>query len=120
MSQSKVCNKCDNEKELAEFSHCKYNADGRRTTCNGCRNTHRAATRKFEKDYEQLLADQNGCCAICGTTEQENKQRLSIDHSHITYQFRALLCRHCNRGLGAFKDDVVLLAIAIKYLQRWG
>jgi hypothetical protein len=51
-------------------------------------------------------------CSICGNTDG-----LVFDHSHTTGLARGLLCNHCNRGLGCFKDNIITLERAIKYLQ---
>ena len=57
-------------------------------------------TRKFLRPgcYEDLLAQQNGVCAICGRAPTNHK--LSLDHDHETGQFRGLLCAPCNSALG--------------------
>jgi hypothetical protein len=68
-------------------------------------------------DYAALLAEQNGVCAICGKTP---KSILYVDHNHATGSVRGLLCQDCNIGLGRFKDDIVLLEAAIKYLVSRG
>lgn len=119
MTSKRTCYKCKNEKEITEFNKSQYAKDGHRGICRDCRNTHRSIVRKFEKHYDWLLEEQNYSCAICGKSEKENKQRLAIDHNHDTHQVRALLCRNCNTGLGAFKDDEVLLTKAIEYLKRF-
>lgn len=119
MSQSKLCYKCKNEKPFSEFNRSQYDKDGYRNICRDCRNTHRTVIRKYEKHYDLLLEKQNGCCAICGKSEEENGQRLAIDHNHTTHQVRSLLCRNCNTGLGAFKDNEMLMSNAIGYLQHW-
>jgi len=119
MTQSKLCYKCSEEKPISEFNRSQYDKAGHRNICRDCRNTHRSVTRSHQKNYSLLLEKQNGCCAICGKTEQENKQRLAIDHNHTTHQVRALLCRNCNTGLGAFKDNETLLSNAIDYIVKW-
>ena len=119
MTQSKVCYKCKDEKPISEFNRSQYDKSGHRNICRDCRNTHRAIIRSVKRDYALLLETQNGCCAICGKSEEENGQRLAIDHNHITHQVRALLCRHCNTGLGAFKDNETLMNKAIEYLKEW-
>lgn len=53
-----------------------------------------------------------GQCRICGT----RNMGLCVDHDHTSGQFRGILCRSCNTGLGHFKDSVLLLARAIIYL----
>ena len=117
---TKRCYKCNNEKAISEFNRSQYDKSGHRNICRDCRNTHRTVIRRHKKHYDFLLEKQNGCCAICGKTEKDNGQRLAIDHNHHTHQVRALLCRNCNTGLGAFKEDEVLLVKAIQYLKDWG
>lgn len=68
--------------------------------------------------YEYLLNQQNHKCAICKKRELDSKGRLSIDHCHNTGQVRGLLCRSCNLGIGNLKDNISLLAEAIKYLEK--
>jgi hypothetical protein len=66
-----------------------------------------------------LRVIQNGCCAICGTSEVEAPRgRLHLDHDHVTHVVRGLLCGNCNVGLGHFKDDPSRLRAAIDYLAR--
>lgn len=50
-------------------------------------------------------------CVICGT-----KESLVVDHCHKTNVVRGMLCSHCNRGLGHFRDDPELLEFARIYL----
>lgn len=119
MTTKLLCYKCKNEKELTDFNKSQYSKSGHRHICSDCRNTHRNVIRRYNKDYPLLLEQQGGCCAICGKSEKDNKQRLSIDHNHATHQVRALLCRSCNTGLGAFVDDEVLLSKAMQYLKRF-
>jgi hypothetical protein len=71
------------------------------------------------EDYEKLFNEQNGRCAICGTTKLTGDSRaLSVDHNHTTGKIRGLLCSRCNRGLGYFKDNVMSLLSAIRYLMK--
>lgn len=70
-------------------------------------------------DYELMLRDQNGCCAICKTKPPKGK-RLDIDHDHSTGEVRGLLCGLCNRGLGLFKDNPNTLRSAADYVASGG
>jgi recombination endonuclease VII len=70
------------------------------------------------EDFTRMLAEQDNRCAICGNVFSGPKHT-HIDHSHVTGQVRALLCSHCNPGLGHFHDDPVLLQRAIDYLRRF-
>lgn len=70
------------------------------------------------KDYNDLYSGSQKVCEICGKTEEENKERLNLDHCHNTKKIRGFLCGTCNRGLGMFKDDIKLIESAITYLQE--
>lgn len=52
------------------------------------------------KQYDKILAAQNGVCGICGCSPENNKRRLSVDHNHKTKIVRGLLCVQCNVLLG--------------------
>lgn len=77
-----------------------------------------------EKEHAKIVADQNGVCAICQQPELHVIKRtgklkeLSLDHCHTTGQARGLLCAKCNIGIGALRDDPVLLLRAIEYLKK--
>lgn len=67
-------------------------------------------------EYQQMLARQNGVCAICAGGPK-GKKRLSVDHNHETGKVRGLLCGNCNSVLGFVNDDPDLLLKAICYLK---
>jgi len=75
---------------------------------------HEAFVRSFA-GYDELLAQQNGVCAICG--HPPKTKRLNIDHDHKTMEVRGLLCHKCNRAL---PDWVTLewLRRAAAYVER--
>jgi hypothetical protein len=72
------------------------------------------------EQYETLLADQGGCCAICQSTKPRRKTQsdFCIDHDHATGAVRGLLCVKCNAGLGNFHDDPGQLLAAERYIQK--
>ena len=76
-------------------------------------------------EFDQMVADQCGCCAICkrvmeiNTTKGINNTQLCIDHNHETGMVRGLLCGACNFALGFFRDDTVNLSNAIAYLHKY-
>ena len=70
-----------------------------------------------QEDYLQILAQQNGVCAICG--HPPKKRNLAIDHDHKTGKIRGLLCYMCNYGLGVFRDDIKRLKAAANYLIKY-
>ena len=66
-----------------------------------------------KEQYEQMMEMQDGLCGICGDREAE-----VVDHNHNTGEVRMLLCQNCNRGLGHFNDDPVLMRAAANYLEE--
>ena len=69
------------------------------------------------EQYDKMLANQNGGCAICGAKTPSNRTKyFAIDHCHATGKVRGLLCMKCNRGLGLFNDRTDLLKSASNYL----
>jgi hypothetical protein len=71
--------------------------------------------------YDEMLALQDGKCAICREPETATAVgkvlELAVDHDHETGEVRALLCGNCNKGLGNFRDSPELLLAAASYLQ---
>jgi hypothetical protein len=74
------------------------------------------------EDYDRLLAEQGGVCAICRQPETRRKRRsstevvpLAVDHDHDTGVVRGLLCHTCNVRLGHV-DDRAWLDRALAYL----
>jgi Recombination endonuclease VII len=74
------------------------------------------------EQYDSMMAEQNGVCALCGRPADPNgvraASRLHVDHDHETQRVRALLCNRCNRGLGDFCDDPALMRRAADYIER--
>lgn len=69
--------------------------------------------------YNELLKNQNYSCAICpATTPSTRTKYFHVDHNHETQKIRGLLCDKCNRGLGMFNDDLVLLQKAMEYMKN--
>ncbi len=69
-----------------------------------------------EADYQKLLTQQNGVCAICG--QAPTKAPLSVDHDHATNKVRGLLCINCNMALGQMNDNPEWLRRAADYLDQ--
>lgn len=73
------------------------------------------------EQYEAMLTDQGGVCALCGHPPNpdgvRSASRLHVDHDHATGRIRALLCLNCNRGLGIFGDEPGLIRRAADYIE---
>ena len=113
----KKCTECGAVKEKSEFSKAKLGKDGLRSKCKDCCRSYemqRVYGITLEK-YDSMLADQDGCCAICKT--ETSKGRFAIDHCHTTGEVRGLLCFDCNTGIGKLQDDPSLLLAAYNYLK---
>jgi len=72
-----------------------------------------------QSEIDQLFEAQGSACAICRSREPNAKTGWNLDHCHRTRRVRFVLCAHCNRGLGAFKDDVSLMRRAAQVLETY-
>ena len=123
----KTCIDCGEEKPLDDFHGHKKAKDGKHSYCKEC-----AYTRRREWDmqrlygisiarYEEMLAEQHGRCACCGTTKPGGGKRegtFYVDHCHATGEVRGLLCHKCNSGLGALGDDLDGVMNMVYYLLQ--
>lgn len=67
------------------------------------------------EQYDELLARQNGGCAICG--RKAGKRPLHVDHCHLTGRVRGLLCHQCNWYLGTIEGGHTVLSRLLRYLS---
>ena len=77
----------------------------------------RALARRYgitREIYNGILKKQHLACAIC-----KGRVKLVVDHCHKSSKIRGLLCHHCNTGIGMFRDSVILLKRAEKYLTAF-
>lgn len=114
----KYCSHCRKRKERNSDNWGKslYTGDGLNDICKICR-SFQAKKRKYNisaENYNKLLKSQNNRCKICGSSLKKN---INIDHDHKTGEIRGILCNNCNRALGYFKDNPMILYNAIKYLR---
>jgi hypothetical protein len=71
--------------------------------------------------YDQAVANQEGRCAIClcrQPPDVTDERGLVPDHDHDTNEFRAILCGHCNKGIGFFLEDASVLRNAAEYIKK--
>jgi hypothetical protein len=73
-------------------------------------------------DYDRILAEQGGGCALCGVRPEDLKAgkyrtHLHVDHCHDTGRVRGLLCPDHNLLLGRFGDDPIMFKRILQYLE---
>jgi hypothetical protein len=66
-------------------------------------------------DYDRMVIEQSGLCAICERTPQ---RWLCVDHCHATQKVRGLLCDNCNTALGLLDDNSAWMREAADYVDR--
>lgn len=122
----KTCSACKESKQENDFFKNRTRPDGLHSQCKACMRPYekarvRVRTARYAErwrirtkygithsDLDRMLEEQDYKCALCGQPETTGDgrggvARLSIDHSHITGNVRALLCRRCNTGEGAIQ-----------------
>jgi len=116
---NKKCPKC--ERVLPRDSHFPKLNTGKKRIKAYCLECNSAYQRAWKLDseyqltqdrYESMLKEQGGVCLICYSSN-----KLVIDHDHSTGKVRGILCDHCNRGLGYFRDNPESLLTAANYLE---
>lgn len=113
------------KKWLPEESYVSSTAsDGLSVNCKDCRVGYRLRRYSITtREFNQILEDQGGVCAICKGSS--GKRNFHVDHDHSCCPagescgkcIRGLLCSRCNTALGLLKDEEKLLRAAIDYLR---
>lgn len=125
------CKQCTSEKNRAyrEKNPEKLKEYGQRRQQNPERKEYdrqRSYQRRYglsREEYNGMREAQQYRCYLCGLHEEEHKVsrwgNLCLDHDHRTGQVRRLLCATCNKGLGCFLDDPVLMERAAAYVRTF-
>lgn len=119
---TKTCSKCLTPKPLEDFGFAS-GGNYQRSECRKCEYD----ARKLRTSLRQITPTppDGYVCPICLRSKEEtaglgNKKLGSwvLDHCHESKKFRGWVCHVCNRGLGAFKDEIERLERAIQYLKN--
>ena len=130
MVKSKKCSKCLVEKLSEAFSADKRAKSGLQSSCKECQKIIKKELKAYyrdwhlksrygitQKDYENMLDDQDHKCKICGIEEKHvENARFAVDHCHATGQIRGLLCKKCNQAIGLLQDNPSFCFSAAEYL----
>lgn len=132
---TKRCTICKKIKPLEQFYRNKTARDGRWPRCKVCDDARKERSYEIRtlerikrytnftiKEYQSMLEEQKGVCAICGqpeTTQVYGKTRaLAIDHCRVTDAVRGLLCQKCNQALGLMGENPNRVKALLKYIEE--
>lgn len=131
---TKICNLCEKEKSVFEFSVDSRAKSGYQTRCKECQSKIKKEMASYYRgkhleykygmthdDYAEMLEKQDHKCAVCGIDEKHaENSRLCVDHDHGTGKVRGLLCKKCNQAIGLLQDNADFCDAAGKYLRLHG
>lgn len=69
------------------------------------------------EQWDSILTNQGGKCAICRSPNPTTKQGWHTDHCHKTGKVRGILCKSCNVALGEVKDRIDVVKNMLEYLR---
>lgn len=72
---------------------------------------------------EDLIKKHGDKCGICGKPRSAFKNKLSVDHSHVSGRIRGLLCFRCNKfqlGRHTIESATKILDYLLKYDVKLG
>lgn len=112
----KLCAFCGEHRELTRFPPSPKALHGRGSHCYDCRGLKKRAAQYgiTPERFREMLAKQDGRCAIC--LGQPGIKGLAVDHCHSTGAVRGLLCGRCNTAIGLLREDPVIFRAAMDYL----
>lgn len=122
------CRTCDKAKQKAYYEKAKANRLAKsRDWAEANREKVREQSRRSHlkrtygitlEQYNELLEAQNGCCAICGKSSEEEGRALAVDHDHKTGEIFGLLCWFCNHKFISKVRDPEKYLKAAEYLKK--
>lgn len=96
--------------------------DGHVNQCKECTKARRYGVRDWirmrygitPEQYDAMVANQDGRCAICLVPQK----KFCLDHCHKTNRIRGMLCNTCNVAIAYMGDNPSNLMRAIEYLKE--
>lgn len=127
---STICEECfqEKQKERKRLDKLKYRRDPSKNINLKYRKW--SWTKKYklsEKEFENMFAKQDYCCAACGSKTSRWAKGWCIDHDHSCCLStptcgkctRGILCMPCNMAAGIMKDSIKDLESLILYLKQF-
>jgi len=105
--------------EINAVMRLKWSSDPEYRKCHNAQSAEGHRRRRYgvtPEDYERMLKEQDGCCAMC---KRYFGRALRVDHCHKTGRVRRLLCHGCNVGFGFFREDANALRAAADYAEEF-
>lgn len=124
----KKCRRCSEWLPESQFSVNMARPDSLGAYCKPCERD-KGLIIKFgigQAQFDAMLEDQDGGCAICGATSSSGGRGLVVDHDHSCCPsdlktcgncIRGILCVDCNAGLGMFADLPERMDRAAEYVR---
>lgn len=126
-----VCADCLREKPDSDFSAKQLVKNGIRSICKECWTKRQALEKRHRREYkmnwyyklpprefDRLVIEQCGRCAICNQADDNAEMSLVIDHNHATKKFRGIICKKCNIAIGMVNEDPAILDAIKEYLFK--
>ena len=128
--RSTQCKVCINTRNKVWYTKNKerHNALGKANyNANGEKYRDRNYRKKYGitlEQYNQILENQNGLCALCNQPETAMHRKsggklreLAVDHCHETGKIRGLLCTKCNVMISNLGDTIERAEKLVKYMK---
>ena len=115
---TKVCRKCGRDLDLSCFSRRGEGVVKKRINidCKECISKESAIIKELKKTAPPVPK----VCDCCGKAPDPNsfRNKLQLDHDHITKKFRGWICDNCNVSLSRAGDNIEGVNNLIRYLKK--
>ena len=118
MINTKICRKCGRELDISCFSRRGEGSIKRRINidCKECISKESKIVRELRKTAPPVPK----VCDCCGKEPDPNsfRNKLQLDHNHLTGEFRGWICDNCNVSLSRAGDSLNGVRKLEKYLTE--
>ena len=119
LMETKTCRKCGRDLPLSCFSRRGEGTVKRRINidCKECISKESKIVRELRKSAPPVPK----VCHCCGKAPDPNsfRNKLQLDHDHITGEFRGWICDNCNVSLSRAGDTIEGVKNLLTYLEGY-